>query len=68
MNQKYIYILDHSKHNKNETNIFNIAGLIEDPKSNFIKYTNLILMLNLVASEKKTEEINCGIIDIIGNN
>ena len=63
-----IYKLDHSKYNKNEGNKFNISGIIQEPKPNFINNTNLSLMINHESSEKKTEEINCSIIDIIDNN
>ena len=63
-----IYILDHSKYNEIEGNKFNISGIIQESSPNFIKYTNLSLMINLESSEKKTEEINCSIIDIIDKN
>ena len=63
-----IYILDHSKYNEIEGNKFNISGIIQESSPNFIKYNNLSLMINLESSEKKTEEINCSIIDIIDKN
>ena len=62
-----IYLLDHSIY-KLIGNIFNISSIIQEPKPNWAKNTNLTLMINLESSEKKIEEIDCTIIDIKGNN
>ena len=63
--ESVIYVLDHStiyKNNKN--NIFNITGIINDPKPNFGKI-DLELRINIENQKNKTEEsVNCKIIDI----
>ena len=63
-----IYTLESPKITQGENQIFNISGVIKDPKPKFGKGD-----LNLsvpVKYENKTEEkvLQCNIIDIIGNN
>jgi hypothetical protein len=63
-----LYILEYPEISQGENQIFNISGIINDPKPKFGKGD-----LNLsvpVKYENKTEEkvLQCNIIDIIGNN
>ena len=48
--------------------MFNISGIIQEPKPYFKNNTNISLKINLYSSNKKTTEIKCIIYYIIENN
>ena len=65
-----VYILDHSKINKSETDlVYNISGTIEsNPKPSF---KELVLMVNSEEDDntfKDVENVNCNIVSIENNN
>ena len=64
-----IYILDHSVYSKYGNLLFNITGIINGTQPN-ITSNNLVLMVNSASdSDDNTQiEVNCNIVDIIGNN
>jgi len=62
-----IYILDNSIYYKYDKLLFNISGAIKDPKPK-LDYKNLTLIANVESETKLVTEVNCTIMNILGNN
>ena len=62
-----IYILDNSTYYKYDKLLFNISGVINGPKPK-LDNKNLALIANLESEDKLIAEVNCTIINILGNN
>ena len=60
-----IYILNNAINNKYDNNLFNISGIISEPKPNF-GLINLILITNAKSENETTteEEMDCNIVEI----
>ena len=62
-----IYILDNSTYYKYDKLLFNISGTIDCPKPK-LDNKNLTLIVNLESEIKIETEVNCTIMNILGNN
>ena len=63
-----LYTLEHPKISKGEKRIFNISGIINDPKPKFGK-VDLDLSVPVISGNQTEEKtVECNIIDITGNN
>jgi len=62
-----IYVLDNSTYCKYNKLLFNISGTIDGPKPK-LDNKNLTLIVNLESETKIETEVNCTIMNILGNN
>ena len=63
-----LYNLENSKINLGENQVFNISGIINDPKPKFEKVDLNLYVFTEYDNKKDRKEIECSIIDIIENN
>ena len=62
------YVLDHSKIVESKKHTFKVSGIITDPKPHFQKVNFTLKSKAEINKKTSNEELNCTIIDIIGNN